>query len=72
MGDVTEEKLKSKKEIPTVFGETLSWKYLCYVREYPIRWDNPTCILYGEKDQLTSKETISEFARRPVAKLTVM
>ena len=29
---VTEDDLEIKKEIPTAFGETLSWEYLCYVR----------------------------------------
>lgn len=28
--------LCEKREIPTDFGETLSWKYLCFVRENPI------------------------------------
>lgn len=60
--NVTEEELRIKKEISTEFGETLSWEYLCYVREHPIVWNVPTCILYGEKDNLTSIETISEFA----------
>ncbi|MGN0647849.1 MAG: alpha/beta hydrolase [Oscillospiraceae bacterium] len=70
--DVTEDALKSKKEIPTAFGETLFWDYLCYVRKHPIQWNIPTCILYGEKDHLTSKETISEFAEKQGADLTVM
>ena len=70
--NVTESDLQSKKEIPTKFGETLSWDYLCYVREYPIEWRIPTCILYGEKDNLTSGETISEFSNRINADLTVM
>ena len=69
---VTEDELKSKKEIQTDFGETLSWDYLCYVREHPIAWTVPTHILYGEKDNLTSYETISEFANRIKATLIVM
>ena len=70
--NVTEDELKSKKEIQTDFGETLSWEYLCYVRKHPIEWNIPTCILYGEKDNLTSEKTISEFADRVQATLTVM
>ena len=70
--NVTENELKRKKEIQTNFGETLSWEYLCYVREHPIAWTVPTHILYGEKDNLTSYETISEFANRIKASLTVM
>lgn len=70
--NVTESELKKKHEIPTDFGETLSWDYLCYVREHPILWNVPTNILYGEHDNLTSCETVSEFARSHGAKLTVM
>lgn len=70
--NVTEDALRSKGEIPTAFGETLSWAYLCYVREHPIKWGIPTCILYGGKDHLTSRETISEFSERIGAALTVM
>ena len=69
---VTEDELKSKKEIETNFGETLSWEYLCYVRDHPTLWTVPTHILYGEKDHLTAYETISEFAERIGATLTVM
>ncbi len=70
--NVTEDKLREQKEIQTSFGETLSWDYLCYVREHPIMWKIPTHILYGEKDNLTSYETISEFADKIGAPLTVM
>ena len=70
--NVTEDELQSRKEIPTAFGETLSWEYLCYVREHPIQWNIPTCILYGGKDHLTSRETISGFAEKQGADLTVM
>lgn len=70
--NVTESDLQSKKEIPTQFGESLSWDYLCYVRKHPIEWSIPTCILYGGKDNLTSGGTISEFSNRIGATLTVM
>lgn len=70
--NVTESELRDKKEIPTNFGETLSWNYLCYVREHPIDWKIPTHILYGENDSLTSYETVSAFADRTGATLTVM
>ncbi len=69
---VSEDELSERKTIPTQFGETLSWEYLCYVRENPIRWDVPTRILYGENDNLTSIETIREFSQRIGAELTVM
>ena len=70
--NVTERELAEKQEIPTNFGETLSWKYLCYVREHPISWRVPTRILYGEHDNLTSLETIYAFAERTGAALIVM
>lgn len=69
---VTEDELREKKEIPTPFGETLSWDYLCYVRAEPINWHVPTFILYGEKDDLTSYETVSRFAGKAGAQLEVM
>lgn len=69
---VTEEELREKSKIETAFGETLSWYYLCYAREHPVRWTVPTQILYGEKDHLTSFQTMSAFAERVGATLTVM
>lgn len=70
--NVTEEQLQKEKEIETNFGETLSFEYLCYVREHPIIWHIPTKILYGEKDHLTSYETMSDFATKMRIPLTVM
>ena len=70
--NVTEDELCRKKEITTDLGETLSWEYLCYVRNHPIKWNIPTCILYGANDNLTSIETVSEFAEQTGAILTVM
>ena len=69
---ITEEELCDRKEIETTYGETLSWKYLCYVREHPVTWNVPTRILYGEKDRLTSYETMLSFTRQIGAELTVM
>ena len=70
--NVSEADLREKGTVETVFGETLSWNYLCYVREHRIDWKIPTRILYGEKDGLTSFETISLFADAIRAPLTVM
>ena len=70
--NVTEQELAEKQEIATDFGETLSWDYLCYVRQHPIIWNVPTCILYGEHDNLTSLETVSVFAKQHHAELTIM
>ena len=70
--NVTEDELKEKKEIQTTFGETISWDYLCYVRENPIIWKIPTHILYGEKDNLIPYGTILEFVQRTTSTLSIM
>ena len=70
--NVSEKELRDKGVIHTESGEDLSWDYLCYVREHPIQWSVPTSILYGNKDSLTSHETISVFAKQHKAVLTVM
>ena len=70
--DVTEEELASRGIVHTDFGEDLSWEYLCYVRDHPVEWDVPTEILYGSRDHMTSLETVSAFAQKHRAGLTVM
>ena len=70
--NVTEKQLQDKQEIQTEFGETLSWKYLCYVRNHPLKWKIPTHILYAQNDNLTSYKTILEFSKQINATLTVM
>ncbi len=70
--NVTEQELESKGTIHTDFGEDLSWEYLCYVRSHPIQWDVPTHILYGSNDHLMSIETITDFANKHNATLTIM
>ncbi len=69
---VTEAELEQRREIPSQSGETLSWEYLRYVREHPVSWQVPTEILYGERDELTSFETVTAFAESIKAGLTVM
>lgn len=68
----TSDPLKAMTVEETSFGETLSWEYLCYVREHPVVWNIPTKILYGDKDNLTSYETMSDFASKMGISLTVM
>lgn len=70
--NVTEDELREKKLIETSFGETLSWEYLCYARESTDKWAIPTDILYGTADNLTSLETVTEFAVKHNASLTIM
>lgn len=70
--NVSEQQLKQQGEIPTSFGETLSWDYLCFVRENPIKWTAPTEILYADGDNLTARSIIDEFAQEHSAGVTVM
>ena len=70
--NVSETDLHEKGDIPTDFGETLSWKYLCFVRENPITWNVPTEILYAGNDNLVSRKTVNEFISNHNTHLTVM
>ena len=70
--NVSEEELGLKKVINTAFGERLSWEYLSFVRNNPITWNIPSSILYGKNDNITSLKTISNFANKINADLTVM
>ena len=70
---VTERELSEKGEIATSFGQTLSWAYLCYVREYPVHnCQCPICILYAGQDNMTSRQTVEEFTLQHGAQLTIM
>lgn len=70
---VTPEKLKEQQEIPTPIGQTLYWDYYCYVKEHPItKWDCPTSILYGEKDDLSELAYVSRFVENFGAGLEVV
>ena len=70
--NIKEDELKVQGIIHTSFGEDFSWEYLCYVREHPIKWNAPTAVLYGSKDNLTPYETVADFSEKHNAKLTVM
>ena len=70
--NVTENELKERGEIVTESGETLSFKYLSYVREYPISWSVPTKIIYGENDLLVPHSLVTEFAEHINASLYVL
>lgn len=70
--NISEKELQEKKEIATNFGETLSWQYLCYVREHPVYWPISTAILYGTQDHMTSWQTVVSFVKNHGADLTVM
>lgn len=70
---VTEEQLRAQGESATSFGQTLSWEYLCWVREHPpLDWTCPIRILYGSEDHLTPRRTAEEYARQHNAGLIVV
>ena len=69
---VTEADLRERCGVRTDFGETLSWKYLSFVRGHPVRWRVPTEILCAEHDALLPHETFVRFVRTHDARLTVM
>ena len=70
---VSEEDLRRTQEIPTDFGETLSWQYLDYARAHPIRhWPHPTAILCADEDALTPRGTVERFAAQYGCALTVL
>lgn len=71
LANVSENELHEQGTVKTAFGETLSWDYLCYVRNHPVDWNVPTEILYGGQDNLTDRETITAFANCHGANLTV-
>ena len=69
---ITEEELKNRGTVITESGEELSWKYLSYVRDHRVRWNVPTQILCGQYDDLVPYETVSAFAEKYGAEITVM
>lgn len=70
---VSEKQLEEEQSIETSFGQTLSWRYLCYARGNPISaWQCPTRILYGSCDNLTEKTVVEEFAKHFGCDLTIM
>ena len=69
---VTEEQLRAAGEIPTDFGETLSWPYLCWVREHSLHWKVPTQVLYADTDPLTGHTAMEQFRQQTGAHLTIL
>lgn len=68
---VTEERLEREGEVDTPI-DILSWDYFQYVLAHPItRWDIPTAILYGGKDNLQSRQVMQDFANRFSCRLSI-
>ena len=69
---IGEEELLRKGTVNTASGVELSYGYLRYVREHPIVWETETHIVYGEYDTFTDIGTMTGFAEKHNADLTVM
>ena len=60
---VTEEQLKESQEIKTETGVVLSCKYLCWVREHPVKSIcKETNILYGTQDEMIPYKIVKKFS----------
>lgn len=71
--DIDEEYLKSKQIVKTPIGQNLYWDYYCYVKDNPIdKWNIPTNILYGLKDDLCESDIVFKFVKRFNCNITVM
>jgi len=61
---ITEERLEREREIGTPI-DLMTWDYFRYVIENPIeKWNIPTNILFGGRDNLQTRACISGFAER--------
>ena len=70
--NVSAELLEEKREIQTPMGETLNWDYYSYAKENPVnKWNAPTAILYGARDNLTELAIVENFAKRFKCSLTI-
>lgn len=68
---ISEKQLEEKQEIVTEI-DTLRWDYYQYILSHPIsRWEIPTSILYGAKDNLQPIGAVRAFADKFGAELTV-
>ncbi|AUN13578.1 alpha/beta hydrolase [Paraclostridium sordellii] len=71
--DIDEEYLKSKQIVKTPIGQNLYWDYYCYVKDNPIdKWNIPTNILYGLKDDLCESDIVFKFVKRFNCNITIM
>ena len=70
---ITEQILHERGEYPAREGDTLSWDYLCWVREHPAQdWHCPQYILYGKNDSMTDLPTVRAYAVKSGAELTIV
>ena len=70
---VTEERLKTEKEVALPTGETLYWDYYSYVKKNSItKWETKTYILCGEKDEICNIEITKKFSKEFNCKLEIL
>ena len=70
--NIDEQYLKNEQTVKTPIGQNLYWDYY-YVKEHPVdKWNMPTSILYGAKDDLCEEDTILNFVKKFNCNLTVM
>lgn len=71
--DISEERLKAQQEIPIPIGKILYWDYYSYVKTHPVdKWNTPTAILYGKRDDRSEYERAASFSSRFGCGMTVM
>lgn len=71
--NITEAQLEAEKEVSTSIGKTLYWDYYCYAKANLVKkWQTPTSVLYGEKDETSDRDRVEDFCKRFGANLTVM
>lgn len=69
---ISPEQLLREQIIKTPIGQTLYWDYYEYVLQNPIeKWNIPTAMLCGEKDELCESEYTLSFAKRFGCKLDI-
>lgn len=61
---LSEEMLQEQQVIKTPF-HVMSWDYYMYVKQHPVeKWDIPTNILYGTRDEMQTRELVDEFTNK--------
>lgn len=70
---VDEAQLQAEGAVPTPIGKTLYWDTYQYVQQNPVKkWAPSTAILYGDRDEVVSIDSVKAFAGAFGAELTVL
>lgn len=68
---ITLEQLEAEKEVDNPV-DPLRWDYYCYIKSHSItKWEVPTHILFGGRDDLQSREIMENFTAKYGGVLTV-